>query len=37
MKNNIEKIKSNKKDQNIANQEIEMKIQTITINKSKEI
>ena len=36
IKNNIEKIKSNKKDQNISDQEIEIEIQTVTINKSKE-
>ena len=36
IKNNIEKIKSNKKDQNISDQEIELEIQTVTINKSKE-
>ena len=37
IKNNIEKIKSNKTDQNISDQEIEMEIQTVTINKSKEL
>ena len=36
IKNNIEKIKLNKKDQNISDQEIELEIQTVTINKSKE-
>jgi len=37
IKNNIEKIKSNKKDQNISDQEIEMEIRTVTINKAKEL
>ena len=37
IKNNIEKIKSNKTDQDISDQEIEMEIQTVTINKSKEL
>ena len=37
IKNNIEKMKSAKRDQNIADQEIELEIQTVTINKSKEL
>ena len=37
IRNNIEKMKSNKRDQNISDQEIELEIQTVTINKSKEI
>ena len=37
IKNNIEKIKSNKNEQDISDQEIEMEIQTVTINKSKEL
>ena len=37
IRNNIEKMKSNKKDQNISDQKIDIELQTVTINKSKEI
>ena len=37
IKNNIEKIKSNKSNQSISDQEIKLEIQTVTINKSKEL
>ena len=37
IRNNIEKMKSKKRDQNISDLEIELELRTATINKSKEI